>query len=241
MKIAILSDIHANLEAFEVVSADLLVRKPDAVICLGDLIGYGPDPERVVKKVAELGFLVILGNHEAAFTSRKAREWMNFQAKENNMVTEAMLSEESLAYCRSLPRSLSMAGACFVHGFPPDSVMSYVYLVPDSEVVKLFATSECRLYFVGHTHELALISQSDEGVVRLPLPRGRTQLDQARKYIVNAGSVGQPRDSDNRAKYLIWDSEFWALEVIALPYAVEVTMAKIQALGFPDAYADRLR
>lgn len=240
MRIAVLADIHANLEALEAVCADLVLRRPDAVICLGDLVGYGPDPERVVRRIIDLGYLAVMGNHEAALTSKKARDWLNFQAKENNILTESMLSEESLSFCAGLPRSLSFANACFVHGFPPDSVLAYVYLVADERINRLFAEAKCRLYFVGHTHDLTLISQTPAGLSRTPLLPGVTPLPRDYPAIVNAGSVGQPRDLDSRAKYLLWDSEEWTVEVVALRYAVATTISKMRALGLPDSYADRL-
>ncbi len=240
MRIAILADIHANLEAFDAVSADLAPRGLDAVVCLGDLIGYGPDPEEVVRRVMGLGYRVVMGNHEAALTNPKARGWLNFQARENNIRTEGMLSKESLAFCAGLPLSLSLAGGHFVHGFPPDSVLTYLYNVSDERINRLFTEEACRLYFVGHTHDLTLISRTSAGLSRNLLPLGLSRLQREQPAIINAGSVGQPRDFDRRAKYLLWDSEQWTVEVVAVPYTVATTIAKIRALGLPDAYADRL-
>jgi diadenosine tetraphosphatase ApaH/serine/threonine PP2A family protein phosphatase len=211
------------------------------VICLGDMIGYGPDPEDVVQGVRNLQCSAVLGNHEASLIAEKARNWMNFQARENSIKTEQMLSEESLAYCRGLPRFLHSGDAWFVHGYPPDSVFTYLYNKPDRRIEELFAASEASLFFVGHTHDLQLASQEHGKVVRSPLAEGRIRLDKDRKYIINAGSVGQPRDGDNRAKYLIWDTETWDLEVLFTPYDYEQTIRKIHERSFPDIYAERLR
>ena len=107
MKIAIISDIHGNLEALKAVLSDLETFHPDRIVCLGDLIGYGPDPEAVINTIVDLGITCVLGNHEAALTPEKELGWLNFLARENNIDTKALLSEKSLAFCTSLPRSVS--------------------------------------------------------------------------------------------------------------------------------------
>jgi predicted phosphodiesterase len=241
MRLAILSDIHGNLEAFQAVCADITRRRLDGAVCLGDMIGYGPDPEDVIRGVRDLQCKTVLGNHEASLLSAKARNWMNFQARENSIKTEQLLSEKSLAYCRSLPSSLDIGKAWFVHGYPPDSVFTYLYKKPDHMVEELFAAAGASLYFVGHTHELRMVSQQRGKISRSPLTQGRLRLEKNKKYIINAGSVGQPRDGDKRAKYLIWDDEVWDLDVLFIPYDIEKTIKKIHERGFPDIYAERLR
>lgn len=240
MRMAILSDIHANLEALQAVVADIGDRCVDRIICLGDNIGYGPDPEAVVRLVREIGCICVLGNHEAALISEKARRWMNFQAQENSVRTERMLSQESRQYCQGLPASLVLDDAVFVHGFPPDSVFLYLNRQPDSRIAGLFQSSPGSRFFLGHTHELQLVCQEAEGVVRLPLGEGTVGISPDRKAIVNAGSVGQPRGSDKSAKYVIWDQAAHELEVRFVPYDGETTARKILELGFPGAYAERL-
>ena len=241
MKVAVLSDIHANLEALEAVWADLAPRRPEEVVCLGDLVGYGPDPEAVVEFVRQRGLRGVQGNHEAALIDTKMRNWMNFQARENHIATEALLSAEALEYCRSLPRSLEIEGALFVHGLPPDSVLKYLYRQSERELLALFEAQPHRIFFVGHTHELALVSMSD-GQVRWQRPDlGLVVLQPEARYLVNSGSVGQPRGRlDGRATYLIWDSERCELELRGVSYDARATAAKIIARGFPRAFADRL-
>ncbi len=241
MKIAVLSDIHGNLEALEAVWADLAPRQPEVVVCLGDLVGYGPDPEGVVKFVRERGWSAIQGNHEAALIDPLMREWMNFQARENHIATEALMSAESLDFCRSLPRTLELEGALFVHGCPPDSVVDYLYRMADSEITRIVSNQPQRLFFVGHTHELALVVLVANQVLRERLSFGEEHmLSLPERHIVNAGSVGQPRSGDSRAVYLLWDTEKMSIEPRAVNYDVRITAAKIIARGFPRAYADRL-
>lgn len=240
MKIAILSDIHANLEALEAVLTDLETHHPELVVCLGDLVGYGPDPEAVVQRVIERGFISLLGNHEAALISKKDRDWLNFQAKDNNIATEALLSEPSMHYCTSLPRSVVYEGARFVHGFPPDSVLKYLYMQNDGDIFKMLALLPEPRIFVGHTHELKLVTISGSVIDWSPLREGLVQLEPEHRYLINAGSVGQPRDGTSSAKYLIWDSGEDTIEVRAVWYPAQRTAEKIVERGFPQAYATRL-
>lgn len=241
MRLAILSDIHGNLEAFQAVANDIERQNVDGVVCLGDMIGYGPDPEEVVCGVRDLQCNTVLGNHEAALFAEEARRWMNFQARENSIRTGELLSGGSLAYCCNLPRFLHSGDAWFVHGFPPDSVFFYLFNQSDRRVEELFNLSEAAVFFVGHTHDLQLVRQRQGQILRSPLTAGRTGLAAGSKYIVNAGSVGQPRDGDNRAKYLVWDNLTWELEVRFIPYDCRATIDKIRKRGFPEVYAERLR
>ncbi len=240
MKVAVLSDIHGNLEALEAVSADILSRGADRVICLGDNVGYGPDPEEVVRRMRELSYESILGNHELALFDLRARRWLNFQAEENNSVTAGMLSEENLTYCCTLPKFLTIDLAYFVHGFPPFSVFRYLNRQSDDKLADLLATATFSLLFLGHTHKLQLVRQEHGAIVRRSLGQERLELHPGQKYIVNAGSVGQPRDGDNRAKYLLWNTAEATLEVLFVAYDYPATMQKIRQRGFPEVYATRL-
>jgi predicted phosphodiesterase len=241
MRIAVLADIHGNLEAFEAVRRDLEAQDAQRVICLGDNIGYGPDPEAVICRMRQLGYQSVLGNHEFALFDPRGRRWLNFQAAENNIETEKLLSGASKDYCRGLPTSLVFDNAHFVHGYPPDSVFRYLGRQSDEKIATLFASAQAALFFVGHTHRLQLITGHDGVVSRRALARETVVLQPDKKYIINCGSVGQPRDGDKRAKYILWDIEKRLLEVRFVEYDNERTMQKIRDLGFPDVYALRLR
>jgi predicted phosphodiesterase len=240
MKIAVLADIHANLEALEAVLADLESLAVDQVVCLGDLVGYGPDPEAVVARIMELDVIALLGNHEAALISKRDRDWLNFQAKDNNIATEALLSEASLDYCRSLPRAAVIEGALFVHGYPPDSVLKYLFMQSEDDLFKMFVEQPETRIFVGHTHELKLVAVCGDEIAWEGLPIGSLKLQAKRRYLINAGSVGQPRDGTSKAKYLIWDSAKDSLKVRAVAYPAAQTAEKILSRGFPPAYGTRL-
>jgi len=241
MKIGVLSDIHANLEALQAVDKELQLADVKRVISLGDMIGYGPDPQAVVAFVRARGYLGVLGNHEFALGDARARRWLNFQAAENNAISEAMLTEDNLEYCTSLPFSLRNEGGYFVHAYPPNSVFRYLYRQSDEKIVSLFARNISRIFFVGHTHRLQLIAGTDTEIVRIKLAEGKTVLAGGKNYIVNCGSVGQPRQRDGRANCIIWDSLNHQVELRCVDYDRERTIAKIRKLGFPEAYAMRLQ
>ncbi len=240
MLVAILADIHANLEAFQAVLFDIKKKAPDAVLCLGDLIGYGPDPEEVVGLVRREGYISVIGNHEAALADRRLLLWFNFQARENARRTEELLSFASREFCRNLPRSLPYQGATFVHGFPPDSVLIYLSRKTDREIGSFLSKTTGDLFFVGHTHTLGIVGWDGVQLRRERLAEGIFRLRNGCKYIVNAGSVGQPRDGDNRAKYLLWDTGKSCIETVFVAYDHQTTARKIIDLGFPDDYALRL-
>lgn len=237
MKTAIISDIHGNIEALDAVLSDIEMHQPDRIICLGDLIGYGPDPEAVVSRISDLGIICVLGNHEAALSSEKALGWLNFLARENNVATKALLSKMSLAFCAALPRSISFGKGHFVHGCPPDSILKYLHMLSDAEITDLVEALPEKRFFVGHTHDLQLITINRGTVTRSKLTEGKLQLDADKTYLVNVGSVGHPRDGNGKAKYVLWDSEPDNIEVRSLPYPAHLTADKIISRGFPKAYA----
>ena len=241
MLIAILSDIHGNLEAFQAVIKDMEARNPATVICLGDLIGYGPDPDEIVKIVIQKNYRCVLGNHEAALMERKMRNSLNFQAKDNSIHTEKLLSPASLEFCCSLKKTLKFENSLYVHGFPPESVLRYASKVSDKELISFFTTFTQDLCFVGHTHDLFIIRWDGKRVTRETFAERIYSLNAGNKYLINAGSVGQPRDGNNNSKYLLWDSDNSTLEVVFVPYDFKTTAQKIKERGFPDAYGLRLR
>ncbi len=240
MKVAVLADIHGNLEAFEAVNADLRLQAVDRVICLGDNVGYGPDPEAVVCRVQQLGYLSVLGNHEFALMDERGRRWLNFQAAENNIETEKLLSGKNKDYCCQLPGFLQIANAHFVHGYPLDSVFRYLNKQSDKKIAALFASTSPTLFFLGHTHKLELVTGKNGLISRRALGCEIVMLAPDEKYIVNCGSVGQPRDGDCRAKYFLWDCDRRQLEVRFVDYDIKKTKQKIRDRGFPESYAIRL-
>lgn len=240
MKLAVLSDIHGNLEAFKQVLKDIDQSPVDAVICLGDNIGYGPDPEPVVQLIRERNIASVMGNHELAVADRDYLNWFNPLARKSLEKTIDMLSPPSINFLAGLPTSQVLYDCRFVHGFPPDSATTYLFQVSDRRLGPVFEQMKEKICFAGHTHELELIEYDGQNVTRSALAKGMTCLDKHRKYILNIGSVGQPRDGDNRAKYVIWNALAYCVEVRFIRYDAASVADKIIAAGLPKAHASRL-
>ena len=240
MRIAVISDIHGNLEAFQQVLADIKQCDIDTTICLGDNIGYGPDPESVVKLVQQSAITSVVGNHEQAVLDRLRMNWFNPIARQSLQKTLQMLSPASIGCMRTWNYSLRRHGCRFVHGFPPDSPTVYQFQVELDEMLEAFENTSERLCFTGHTHILELASFDGAKVSRAPMERGVIRLPDTHRFIINIGSVGQPRDGDNHAKYVIWDSTAETLEVRYVAYDIAAVARKIIELGLPRAHAARL-
>jgi predicted phosphodiesterase len=240
LKTAIISDIHGNLEALSEVLADIDRRGVDRTVCLGDNVGYGPDPEEVVRLIREREIPSVMGNHEISFTSPEYFEWFNTLAQVSLVLTKRNLSPESMEYCQNLPHFLEMDGFRLVHGCPPDQVLTYVIELSDLELGIVLGQMNPALCFIGHTHLLQRFTLEDGEVVLHPLEEGFVQLPAGQAHLVNVGSVGQPRDGNNNAKYVIWDGDSRVLEVRHVPYDVSVTAKKIIDRGWPEAHARRL-
>lgn len=241
MPIAILSDIHGNLPAFEAVLNDMKGFEVTEIISLGDNIGYGPQPDEVVKLCQQTDVISVAGNHEVGALLQRERRRFNSQSREALMRTIELLSPQALDWIATLPRGLSRHGCRFVHGMPPESVSKYLFMVSDGELKGAFQAFLGEICFVGHTHELALVKYKDGQLSKMPLPEGDTQFGADARYIVNVGSVGQPRDGDNRAKYIVWWPDERRIKVRFVPYDIEKTIDLFAQKGMPERYADRLR
>ncbi len=240
MKIAIISDIHGNLEAFKEVLADIDRANVGAIISLGDNIGYGPEPDQVIRTVRERDIPSVMGNHEMVVTDRAHLAWFNPVARRSLQKTVSLLSNESINYISGMKFFLIFEGYHFVHGFPPDSATTYLFQVSEDKLRDTFKNMNEKICFVGHTHELEIVGFDGEMITRTPMHKGITFLHDQKQYIINIGSVGQPRDGDNNAKYVIWDTANYHIEVKYVPYDIGKVVSRILALGLPKAHADRL-
>ena len=240
MRIAVLSDIHANMDALERVLADVDRSDADAVYCLGDSIGYGSEPEQVIRSLRRRRIPSVVGNHELAAIDPQFLAWFNPAARQSLKKTFALLSDESLAWIQGLPRYISAHGCRFVHGFPPDSPTLYLFQMESRRKQEILAALPEQVFFVGHTHLLDIITCDGGTVSGFDFRIGPNPLPPKLKYLVNIGAVGQPRDGDPRAKYVIWDTAARLLDIRCVPYDASAAAAKIRAAGLPESHARRL-
>ena len=240
MRIAVISDIHSNMEAFTRVLEDADRSFVDAMVCLGDVIGYGPEPNEAISLIRERNIPTVMGNHELGVAECDYMDHLNPIACKSLQMTIEMLSEESLAFVTGLEPFLVFHDSRFVHGLPPDSPTTYMFEISNVKMKNFFGQYKERLCFTGHTHNPEMVEFDGNFVVRTLLNKGVTNLEKDKRYIINAGSVGQPRDRNNHAKYIIWDTANDSIEVKHISYDIESVANKILKAGLPSINATRL-
>jgi len=176
MRIAVISDIHANLEAFEQVLIDIGKSDIDTTVCLGDNIGYGPDPEPVVSLIRDRDIPSVMGNHELAVIDQKFLTWFNPLARRSLLKTIDMLSEETIRFIYGLKPFMIYDEYRFVHGFPPDSATTYLFQVAEDELLHTFNQMKERICFLGHTHRLEIIGFNGRSITRSRLTQNVINL-----------------------------------------------------------------
>jgi len=238
MRIAVVSDIHANMDALAAVMRDIARTGADRIVSLGDNIGYGPEPEEVMETLAEIPS--VMGNHERALTDPEFLRGFNPQAAKALEINRVLLCRASLARIAGLPLFRVIRGARFVHGVPPDLPDQYIHKLPLTRLGHIMAAQAESITFVGHTHRLALYESCAHGLKVKKNPRSRVFLDKSARYIINSGSVGQPRGSSKKAVYLIWDSEENWIEPRQVAYDAARTIRLMDACGIPEVYRDLL-
>jgi diadenosine tetraphosphatase ApaH/serine/threonine PP2A family protein phosphatase len=242
VRIAILTDIHANREALSAVLADIAQRQVTRIVCLGDIVGYGPDPvwctERVMQ-LAEAGATVIRGNHDAAVIADDPA--LNVTARRAILWTRPLLSDSHRAFLDALPLTCRDGDMLFVHASANDP-QDWIYVSAESRATGSFRAVEDRLIFCGHVHVPALYSCDMAGTVRAQrIPMGMpVPLIRSRRWLGVIGSVGQARDGVAAAGYALFDVAQNELTFRRVPYDVATTVAKLRAAGLPESLAMRL-
>lgn len=242
MRYLILSDLHANWEALEAVVHEA-AGQYDKAICCGDLVGYAADPNIVVDWVRANCAVVVRGNHDRACTGLDDLEWFNPIAREAALWTFENLSRVNKDFTSTLAKGpVLVDGFEVVHGSPYDEDE---YVLAAVEAGQAFSYLECRLAFFGHTHVQGgfIWNRSRvETIGRVAARSGSESLDidPDCAYLINPGSVGQPRDGDPRAAYVMYDSDVHAVTYCRTPYDIETAQKKIREAGLPPILADRL-
>jgi predicted phosphodiesterase len=239
VRVAVISDIHGNLHALEAVLESIAVDTPDAVWCLGDLVGYGPRPNRCCTLVADRADVCLIGNHDLGVLGRLDLEDFSYDAATSARWTASVLDEEPRRYLESLEPQAAQGDVALYHASARDPVWEYV-LTPFAALAS-FAASEARLLLVGHSHVALAFGLADRKLETTIAPGG-TELDLVGdgRWILNPGSVGQPRDGDPRAAYLVLDLDANRADYRRVEYPVARTQEEIRERGLPEPLAERL-
>ena len=242
MRFAVLTDIHANREAFEAVLADAAARGMDRIALLGDVVGYGPDPEWCVDKAAGLvaaGAVCLQGNHDSAAAG--GVESLGPNAKRAMDWTKTRLTDAHRAFLAGLPLTVAVEDVLFVHASANDPG-SWIYVTSDSMARGAFRSCAARIILCGHVHIPLLASSDVAGVVRVQAFRMATPIPliRSRRWLAVVGAVGQPRDGVAQAGYAMLDTGTNELTFRRVPYDGAKTVHKMRVAGLPEELALRL-
>lgn len=245
MRYAVLGDIHSNWEALEAVLAEAARAEVQRYLCVGDIVGYGADPTACLKQVRGLPLTVVAGNHDWACVGKVDADWFNRYARSAVEWTRERLSFTDLAFLRSLRAKHEEKPLTLVHGTLrcPEK---FDYLFDVAQALETALISKTPLCFVGHTHYpfVAEVDPRVPAVRRLlnaPEEVQHVTLDlEGAKYVINPGSVGQPRDGDPRASFAVLDTEGRWVDILRVPYDIATAQRKIREAGLPPMLADRL-
>jgi len=241
VRIAVLSDVHANWDALFAVSQEIRRRNVDQIFHLGDLTGYGAEPEVCVRWAMEYTAGGVYGNHDEVACELATGENFKEAAREAALWSRAHLSKESSEYLAGLPPRLEVAGdAIFVHGSIEDTDR-YIYSI--DHAIKEMESPMCMAgipVFFGHTHIAGGFVRRDDGSVD-HISATKFRIGQQDRALINPGSVGQPRDRNPNLSFLLYDTDLREVEWVRIPYDIELASQKIISVGLPALFANRLR
>lgn len=240
MRIAVFSDIHANLEALQAVLADAGRQQIDRYVCLGDVVGYGANPNECIDLLRHLpDCLCLLGNHDAAVLGIPTN--MRPDARRAINWTQGILAKFGLLFLQEMQDLLKWQDVFFCHS-NPYRPRNWYYVSEKTYITSSFARSKAKLLFVGHTHVPVAITRKNFFCIYIRSPQHCMTVPAAQlnRQIFNCGSVGQPRDGDPRASYLIYDDQQQSIEFYRVEYDFILAAEKILAAGLPEAFAMRL-
>ncbi len=239
MRYAIISDVHGNIEAFNVVLFELEKESPNQILFLGDIIGYGPDPNECIKRIKEVADIVLAGNHDHAAIGHTDISYFNPYAREAIEWTIGKLTEGEKLYLSQLPITgeVNIDHIFLVHSTPKrPQEWNYIFTFEDAlENFRYFTQMLC---FVGHSHVPVVIEMNRHGT--LGILRDEVKIKEGCRYIINVGSVGQPRDSNPDAAYVIYDTEKSTVWIKRVSYNYHKTQKKMREEGLPNYLIDRL-
>ena len=243
MRTAFLADIHANREAFAAVMADVKSRGVDQIVFLGDIVGYGADPEWCVDQVmleCSKGAIAVLGNHDAAVAN--VRDQMSVNAQITLNWTRGQLGQDTREFLAALPMEEKRGTHLYVHA-DASAPAKWNYVMDSNDAARSLLNTAAWLTCVGHVHRPAIYAIATTGKLThfVPVTNAPVPLLPQRRWIVVVGSVGQPRDGNPAAAYSIYDRATNEITSIRVAYDIDAAAEKIRKAGFPDPLARRLK
>lgn len=240
MRTAVMADIHSNLEALQAVLGRIEALDANEIICLGDIVGYNADPNACVDIVRGRNIKCILGNHDVCAANLEEPDGFNPLARRAVLWTRAELTDENRLYLRNLPREQRVKDLFLFHGSIHDTNRYILYMSDAADNFALLTGMGhfLRVGFFGHTHVRAVLSYS-RGAVSVEFSSD-LQLAEKNHYLINPGSVGQPRDGDPRASFLVYDSDEHRVIFSRVEYDIQACQDKIIRAGLPSGLAERL-
>lgn len=238
MLYGICSDIHSNAEAFKAVLQSMEDNGVDRKVCLGDLVGYGADPDECVALARENMDICIIGNHDSVAIKHESSEGFNPYAKQAIEWTQTHLSKESVEYMRSLTYIREENDICFVHASPL-SPADWVYVTELEDALDAFDHFSGRYCFVGHTHSPVIVASRPMAIPKI-LDDYEYTIENTERLLVNVGSVGQPRDRDPRSCWCLLDTETKCVRIIRVDYDIAKTQERMRKQGMANFLIDRL-
>jgi diadenosine tetraphosphatase ApaH/serine/threonine PP2A family protein phosphatase len=238
VRIAVVSDIHANLHALEAVLAGIAAESPDEVWCLGDVVGYGPRPNECCALIRERADVVLCGNHDLAVTGGLDLDEFSGDAARAARWTRTVLADEHREWLTGLSPAAKRERAELFHASPRDPVWDYV--LSEGVALQSLLLTEAPVVLVGHSHVALALSTGGTDIAGGLAPGGTEIETGGRRWLLNPGSVGQPRDGDPKAAWLLLDFETDRARFQRVAYDVDATQAEIRAAGLPDGLAGRL-
>lgn len=238
MKYGLIADIHGNLEAFQVVLAELNREAIEQYICLGDVVGYGANPNECMELAKGLEPIIVAGNHDWASVGKTDISYFNPAAKEAVLWTRAQLTKANVDFLRNLELIHEFEDFVVVHAtLASPQVWDYILTISDAKAN--FAHQTKQVCFIGHSHQPFIAVEDGDGNCEV-LSGSSLELQEGRRYIINIGSVGQPRDGDPRAAFALYDTLSKQVEIRRVEYDIKLAQDKIIRAGLPQNLALRL-
>ena len=240
MKIGIIADIHSNREALDAVLDELI--NIEQFYCMGDIIGYGTDPIYCLDKMKEIDCLCIKGNHEGAITGELELCYFNDYARQSLEWTMKQLREQDFHCIHNLPKKVDISDDILgVHGSPRQ--LLWEYILDEQTAEEIFNKFDFKIYFIGHSHVPGFFTfhRKNRIIKYFEATAGADLLlDDEHSYIINCGSVGQPRDGNPQASYVLFDTEKGTIYIKRVNYAIGITQQKMVQANLPDFLIERL-